>query len=308
VTTASDAVLVLAFNRPEYLGRLIERLREVQPPRVYLAVDGPRPNRPGEAEAVQECRDLSGSLDWGCEVRTLFQEHNLGCGLGVSTALGWFFEQEERGIILEDDILPDPSFFPFCTELLERYADDPSVLAISGCNFVPPQAQSIPGAYRFARVPHIWGWATWRRSLGDYRLDIADWRSRLRLGDLWRAAQHSMPGALYWATTFELIGRGEIDTWDGQLVLTAMTGGGLTATSNVNLIENIGFGVDATHTQRRPGYLRPVEPIALPTAPVPVRADDAADTWTRIHVFGATVRGMAGQGALYLRRRRRRVR
>ena len=109
MTTASDAVLVLAFNRPEYLGRLIERLREVRPPRVYLAVDGPRPNRPGESRKVQACRDLAGSLDWGCEVRTLFQEHNLGCGRGVSTALGWFFEQEER--IVERYLVRSPDDF-----------------------------------------------------------------------------------------------------------------------------------------------------------------------------------------------------
>ncbi len=305
--SVTEAVLLLAFNRPGYLRQVIDRLREVRPPRVYLAVDGPRPHRAGEQAAVVECRDMTSTLDWGCEVHTLFQQRNLGCGLGVSTAVSWFFEHEERGIILEDDILADPSFFPFCTELLDRYAEDPRVLAISGCNFVPLQAHGERGAYRFSRIPHIWGWATWRRAWALHRLDIGDWRTRLPVRDLWRASDRSASEALYWATTFELISRGEIDTWDGQLVLTAMTGGGLTATSNVNLVENIGFGADATHTQRRPDYLRPVEPIMLPTEPVPVRADRSADAWTRAHVFGATARGMAGQGALYLRRRRRRV-
>jgi len=303
----TEPVLLVAFNRPVLLGRVIDRLREVRPERVYLAVDGPRPDRPADAEMVKACRGLTSALDWGCEVRTLFQESNRGCGLGVRLAVSWFFEHEERGIILEDDILPDPTFFPFCAELLQRYADDPRVLAISGCNFVPPEAHGTSGAYRFSRIPHIWGWATWRRGWAQHRLDISDWRTRVPVGALWRACDRSIPSSLYWATTFELIGKGEIDTWDGQLVVSAFEHGGLTATANVNLVENIGFGSDATHTARRPDYLRPVQAMVLPTIPVPVEVDRLADRWTNVNVFGATVRGMAGQGALYLRRRLRRV-
>ncbi|MDO8307649.1 MAG: hypothetical protein Q7V58_04740 [Actinomycetota bacterium] len=301
----NEPVLVMAFNRPDHLAVLIDRLREVRPARVFLAVDGARDGRDDEAARVQACRDLAVAFDWDCELETLFQPSNLGCGQGVSTAISWFFSRVERGIILEDDIIPHPSFFGFCTELLDRYADDPRVFAISGCNFVPRSAQTHPEhAYRFSQVPHIWGWATWRRSWEQHRLDIAGWRHQLPPGRLWARAGHSVPGSLYWASTFELLARKEVDTWDGQLVLATMVSGQLTATSNVNLIENIGFGELATHTVEDRDELQPIEAITLPTSVVPVALDSRADAWTRRHHFRATWRGMAGQADRYLRQRR----
>lgn len=298
---ATEPVLVMAFNRPDHLAVLMDRLREVQPQRLYVAVDGPRADREGEREQVLACRDLVGAVDWPCEVRTLFQESNLGCGMGVTTAISWFFEYEERGIILEDDIIPDPSFFPYCAELLERYEKDHRVFAISGCNFVPPEHQSRPDLpYRFSQVPHIWGWATWRRSWVKHHLDIAGWREDLPLTTLWSRVDHSIPSTVYWMSTFELLARKEVDTWDGQLVLASMAEGSWTATSNVNLVENIGFGETATHTVAHMDEIRPVQPVTLPLVDVPVQQDRKADSWTRTHHFLATWRGMAGQAGRFL--------
>ncbi len=303
----SEPVLVMAFNRPDHLEVLLNRLREVEPSRLYVAVDGARADRADESERVQACRDLVASVDWPCEVHTLFQDTNLGCGLGVSTAISWFFDNVERGIILEDDIIPDPSFFPFCTELLDRYEDDSRVFAVSGCNFVPPEAQTHPeDAYRFSQIPHIWGWATWRRSWAQHRLDIAGWRRELPLRTLWRRVGRSIPATVYWTSTFELLARHEVDTWDGQLVLATMATEQWTATSNVNLVENIGFGEDATHT-REGMHVLPVESITSPTAPVDVAVDTKADSWTRKNHFHATWRGMIDQADRFLRRRRERT-
>jgi len=306
VTT--EPVLIMAFNRPDQLRVLLDRLRLVRPAVLYIAIDGARPSREGEAERVQECRDLVASIDWPCQVHTQFQEHNLGCGLGVSTAISWFFANVERGIILEDDIIPDPTFFPYCAELLDRYQDDARVFAISGCNFVPTDAQTNPGLpYRFSQVPHIWGWATWRRSWAQHQLDIAGWRKQLPVRTLWSRLRHSVPATVYWSGIFELLARKQVDTWDGQLVLASMRSGQLTATSNVNLIENIGFGETATHTLEDRHELTAVQSIALPTIPVPVELDSKADDWTRVHHFNATWRGMLGQVDGYLKHRRRRA-
>ena len=296
----------MAFNRPDHLQVLINRLREVKPSKIYAAIDGPRSNRPGEEQKVQACQELIENIEWNCEVKTQFQSDNLGCGLGVSSAITWFFTHEERGIILEDDIIPHPSFFPYCTELLDRYADDDRVFAISGCNFVPPEFQSHPEqAYRFSQVPHIWGWATWRRSWQQHRLDIAGWRHELPPTKLWARSGHSLPATVYWASTFELLARKEVDTWDGQLVLASMVSHQLTATSNVNLIENIGFGEEATHTLEDREELQPVEAITIPTIAVKVELDEKADRWTRKHHFRATWRGMAGQAYTYIGQRRK---
>ena len=302
--TVTEPILVIAFNRPDHLTVLIGRLREIQPKKIYFAVDGPRKNKDGEAEKVALCRDLADSIDWDCQVITNFQESNLGCGLGVSTAITWFFENEERGIILEDDIIPDPSFYPFCTELLRRYELDPAVFAISGCNFVPPDQISVSNGYRFSQVPHIWGWASWRDRWAQYRLDITGWRRELPARKLWSRSGNSIPGAVYWAGTFELLARKQVDTWDGQLVYMCMKNGMLTATSNTNLIKNIGFNEQATHTTEDRNELQPVIPIVLPTTPVPIKFDHKADSWTRKNHFHATWRGMLDQGDRFLRRRK----
>jgi hypothetical protein len=247
---------------------------------------------------------MVGDINWGCEVTTNFQESNLGCGLGVSTAITWFFENEERGIILEDDIIPHPSFFPFCEELLVRHQNDSHVFAISGCNFVPPEEISTHGDYRFSQVPHIWGWATWRDRWVQYNLDIAGWRKDLPMTKLWAKSGHSIPSAVYWAGTFELLARKEVDTWDGQLVYMCMKTGMLTATSNTNLIENIGFNEQATHTREDRDELQPIIPISLPTIPQRVQLDKKADSWTRKNHFRATWRGMLDQGDRFLKRRK----
>lgn len=303
----SEPVLVIAFNRPDHLAVLLRRLAEIKPERMYIAIDGARENRPNELARVKECQALASTIDWTPHVFTNFQSNNLGCGLGVSTAISWFFEHEERGIILEDDIIPHPSFFPYCTELLDRYEDDNRVFAISGCNFVPKSVLTHPeDAYRFTQVPHIWGWATWRRSWEQHRLDISDWRQRLPLRKLWAKSGHRLSGAFYWATTFELLARKEVDTWDGQLVLACMASSQIIANSNVNLIENIGFGEDATHTFEDRHELQPIEAIVLPTHAIDVRIDSRSDAWTRKHHFQATVKGMLAQFYRYLGQRRRR--
>jgi hypothetical protein len=303
----NEPVLVIAFNRPDLLEQLLQRLREIRPSHLYVAVDGPRPDRPGESEKVEACRNLVASVDWPCEVHRLFHDRNHGCGLGVSTAISWFFQHVDRGIILEDDIIPDPSFFGFCAELLDRYEHDERVFAITGCNFVPPSAQSHPAdAYRFSRVAHIWGWATWRRSWHTYRLDIQGWRKQLPMARLWRSSGRSVSGSLFWAMTFELMARKQVDTWDAQLVYAAMRQDQLIATCNTNLVRNIGFGDDATHTLEVVD-IEPVGSVVLPTKPVRVQADERADAWTRLHHFQVTLPGIAHQAFNYAARKFRRT-
>jgi len=302
----TEPILIIAFNRPQHLSILIDRLRQIAPTSLFVAIDGPRENKPGEAEKVEACREIIRKIDWSCTVRTNFQEENLGCGVGVSTAISWFFTHVERGIILEDDIIPDPSFFPFCTNLLDLYEKDHSVFAISGCNFVPSGFQTASNdSFRFSQVPHIWGWATWRDRWEMYSLDIEGWRHQLPMRKLWQKSGGNLPAMVYWSGTFELLARKEVDTWDGQLVYCSMVNNSLTATSNVNLIENIGFDLEATHTVEDRDELQPVVPMKFPLiVPVNVSLDRKADAWTRRNHFRATWRGMLDQGDRYLKRRR----
>ena len=286
-----EPVLIMAFNRPDHLSVLLDRLRQVRPTRVYAALDGPRPGTDDE-DRVRRCRELIAGIDWPCEVRTLFQETNLGCGRGVSTAITWFFEHEERGIILEDDVIPDPSFFDFAMELLDRYQDDHRVFSITGCNLVPPDAMSNPEqAYRFATMPNVWGWATWRRSWAGYRLDARGWWRRITPHRLLVANRYRPAGLAFWASTMEITGRGGVDTWDWQLMFEAVRRGALVATPNTNLVQNIGFDDQATHTTRKELHFPATGKVMVPTAPVPMRTDIRADAWMRKNVYRMSVIG-----------------
>lgn len=300
---SQDAVLLIGFNRPDLLEGVIKQVRTARPPRVYLAVDGPRDDRPEDVEKVAQVRALASALDWDCEVRTLFRDRNVGCGRGVSGAITWFFEHEERGIILEDDIHADESFFPFVGEMLDRYVDDPRVFAVTGTNFVPPEEISAVGPYRFSRVPVVWGWGTWRSSWQRYSFDISGWQDRLPLRRAWHAMGRRAGSYVFWSANFHMMARHMVDTWDLQLVFAAMADGALTVTPNVNLVENVGFRHDATHTLRTPVYLRPVQSMGLPTDPVPVVLDERAERWLMDNVYEATLSGMAAQAWRFVDRR-----
>jgi hypothetical protein len=295
----------MAFNRPDHLSRLIENLRAVAPANIYVAIDGPRPGNERDIAAVQECRALVSTIDWTPHVVTHFRTENLGCGRGVTANIDWFFGHVDRGIILEDDILPDPSFFPFCAELLDRYENDHRVFAISGGNVVPTEALSNPELpYRFSRYPHVWGWATWKRSWNTYNRDVSGWWKKISPARFSRGTYFSPSAMVTFGGLWEFTARGEIDTWDYQLVFAAMRNGQFIATSNVALVENIGFGENATHTHAGESGITELGSVSFPLAEVPVVADSKADKWDLKYHLKASVLNMGDWARKYMVRQK----
>ena len=241
----NTAVLFLVFNRLDTTKQVFEAIRQAKPPRLYVAADGARANKEGEADKVQAVRDyIMQNIDWKCEVRTLFREENLGCKYAVSGAITWFFENEEQGIILEDDCLPSQSFFLFCEELLERYKDDMRVGQITGDNFQNGIKRG-DGDYYFSVHNHIWGWATWRDRWKEYDVSLAGMED---VEFLWQVFNDT-DEKKYWEKIFYKMKNNQIDTWDYQWSFALWNVKMLTITPNINLVKNIGFGVDATHTK-----------------------------------------------------------
>jgi len=282
------AVLFLVFNRPDTTAQVFEAIRKAKPPRLYVAADGPRANREGEAERVARVREIATAVDWPCEVKTLFREGNLGCKHAVSGGITWFFEHEEQGIILEDDCFPDPSFFRFCESLLQRYASDERVAVVTGDNFQNGQHRGEAGAsYYFSKYNHCWGWATWRRAWQQYQGDLPFWPEWSQSAD-WRERTPDPVEQRYWSKIFERVRAGQIDSWAYPWTASVWFHGGLTATPNVNLVSNIGFGEDATHTTSRKSEHAelPTSPIGLIVHPVSVAQDKAADSWAFDYHFG----------------------
>ena len=167
-------ILLLVFNRPEHTKRVLNTLRKVRPMNLYIAADGPRRNNQSDSINCQLVKEiLIKWIDWDCEIKTLFRDENLGCGKAVSQSITWFFNHVEDGIILEDDCLPDLSFFKFCEGLLDKYRNVPDVFLISGDNFVN-RSINIPWDYYYSSFAHIWGWATWRRVWNKYDFTLSD--------------------------------------------------------------------------------------------------------------------------------------
>ena len=241
-------VLFLIFNRPDTTRQVFDVIQKARPPKLYIAADGPRSDRVGEKEKCEAARVIADKVDWNCRVETLFRDKHLGCGVAVSEAITWFFNHEEEGIILEDDCLPEPSFFRFVDELLDCYRHDNRIAVISGDNF-QTKPRRDDRSYYFSMFNHIWGWASWRRAWRVYDHGMNDWptiRDEKWLVD----ALGSAPAAEYWARLFEETWQGNIDTWDYRWAFSVWREGMITILPKVNLVKNIGFRQDATHTTR----------------------------------------------------------
>jgi hypothetical protein len=210
-------ILLIIFNRPDTTRIVFDVIRQRRPRQLFIAADAPREGRSEEKIKCDETRKIVSEVDWDCDVHTLFRDKNLGCGMGVSTAITWFFEHVEEGIILEDDCVPDPTFFQFCEELLAYYRDNPRIMHISGDNFLHGKKRG-KSSYYFSQYTYMWGWATWKRAWHFFDFNI-------------------LP--------FELRG----NRWGLQWLLSVEKQDGLAVAPNVNLVTNIGSGrVDATHT------------------------------------------------------------
>jgi len=257
------AILFLVFNRPDTTRKSFEAIRQARPERLYIGADGARPEREGEQAKVDAVRKyILDNIDWDCEVRTLFRGKNLGCRNAPVSAIEWFFENEEEGIILEDDCVPGPSFFKYCSELLERYRNEPRVMCISG-NVFHSSRKVGNHSYYFSRIPHCWGWASWRRAWRLYDADIKsfpEFKKKNKIAQFFKKHKEQQ----YWLYIFSKTFEGEFNMcWDYQWIFAILNNKGMACTPQKNLVENIGIGDDATHTIGWPDQ-PPAKPLTFP--------------------------------------------
>lgn len=269
-------VAFLIYRRPALTRRVFDEIARARPARLLVVADGPRSE--SERAACEQTRAVIDGVNWPCDVQTQYAETNLGCRRRVASGLDWVFSQVEESIILEDDTVPHPTFFPFCEELLARYRDDARVGHIGGtdCNRGAPRGE---GSYYFSRYTSIWGWATWRRAWQSYDVDLADWPANQAAGKhfTWLATRAE---AEHFAAVWDDIRAGVLDTWDAQWFFCRIFQGTLAISPNGNLVTNIGFHAEATHTRdaRHPFAELPVVPMVFPLRhPREIAADDAAD-------------------------------
>ncbi len=239
-------VVFIIFNRPQTTQKVFEVIRQVQPPKLFVIADGVRSQYPEDVEKCRVTRAIIEQVDWDCEVFKNYSQVNLGCRQRVSSGLDWVFEQVEAAIILEDDCLPHPSFFRFCQELLEKYRDVEKIGVISGNNFQFGQKRSL-NSYYFSNYNHLWGWATWRRAWQQYDNKMQQW-PQFQQQNLLSQILPTPEAVNYWATRFQANYNG-FNSWGYGWTFACWLHQKLTIIPEVNLVSNIGFGADATHTQ-----------------------------------------------------------
>jgi hypothetical protein len=274
-------ILFLVYNRVDMTQRVFAAIRNARPEKLFIAADGARPDRSGEDGLCSRVRQIVlDGIDWPCEVKTLFRDKNLGCKEAVSSAITWFFEQVEDGIILEDDCLPDHSFFCFCEELLERYREDPRIMMISGDNF--QQEKRGGGSYWFSRFVHIWGWATWRRAWQKYDLSMSGWPSVKQDGEF--AA--FLPPSIHRRAEemFDAAFGGKTTSWDTQWLFACWVNSGLCVLPETNLVSNIDPG--GTHMKvYDPCINLPTGSLSFPLRHLQmIQPDEDADRFTQRYI------------------------
>ena len=293
-------ILLIVWRRPHILSQVINAIRPLAPKYLFVACDGPRPDRPGEAEKVAATREVIDSeIDWPCQIKRLYSDVNQGCSDGPIRAITWFFDQVEEGIILEDDCIPHLDFFSYCATLLERYRHDERVWCISGSNFQNGEWRG-DGSYFFSHIPLIWGWATWRRCWSHYNKALISW-PKFRESSLFESIMYDECMRYYWSNKWDLTYMNDqVTWWDYQWVYTCISNGGLSVHPNLNLIRNIGTGPDASHTF---GGMLSYELSDRSISPICHPAFIVSDSFADRHLFDNTFGGkrVRRQRTLYYR-------
>jgi hypothetical protein len=272
-----SAVLFIIFNRHDTALRVLAEIKKARPARLYITADAPRLNRPGEDIACAKTKEaVMDTIDWECEVKTLFREQNAGPKEAISSAISWFFETENEGIILEHDCLPNNSFFNFCDTLLTEYRSDNRIWLVSGSNLARKKFGNA--SYYFSRLTNGWGFATWKRSWSYYNKDLTQYEE----GEVRHYLENIFDDPIVidtWEQIFKDMKAGKIDTWDYQATFAHLFNNCLNIMPNNNLVSNIGFGEKAENTKDENSFFAsiPLEPLNEITHPKYILAEKEAD-------------------------------
>lgn len=277
----TSPILLLTFNRPDTTKQVFDEIRNARPTKLYVSSDGPRENHPNDKSSIDAVRNIVSEIDWECEKQVFFRDENVGSKTCSSEAISWFFTKEIEGIILEDDCLPDQSFFRYCHELLDRYRADSRVWTISGNNF-QNGLKTNRYSYYFSKYHHCWGWATWRRAWQCWDDSMASWPEvhEVLLNGI---SDGNEAFIAYWSNLFEKLYQGDIDHWDYKLMYAIWLQSGMNILPSVNLVSNIGFGAGASNAknQNHPSANLPRYTMEFPLRHPPFMVRDTlADAYT----------------------------
>jgi hypothetical protein len=276
-------ILLIHFNRPTSTAQQLSLLADVKPSRVWVVCDGARNDKPEEAAQVAQVRELLENLPWPCEAKYCFREKNLGVCANISSAITWFLSEADAGIILEDDVQPSASFFPFMDTVLKQHAEDERVMCVSG--FTGRNSKySMPGSYGFSNYFSCWGWGTWRRAWEQYDAEMEAFTNPTQWQQLCRRVFPGMRQRLYWNMILRRVIQKTCDSWAYRFQLSIWANNGLAVTPCSNLVVNTGFGSDATNTSGLQHFDAARSEMTLPLViPATIEANQSIDRWIEDH-------------------------
>ncbi len=286
-TNFNTPILFLIFNRPDTTQKVFDEIKKVRPKQLFVVADGARTNE--EQKLCNQARKIINQIDWDCEIHKNYSDKNLGCKIRVSSGIDWFFENVEKGIILEDDCVPHQNFFRYCEELLKKYKDNNKIMSISGNNFQGDHKRGS-GSYYFSNYFHCWGWATWRRAWKHYNVKMKtfpEFKRQKKIENIFKKKE----AQLYWLNIFDNAYHNLVNTWDYQYLYTILNNKGVNIIPNTNLVSNIGSNkssrkLEMTSNKTINKIRLPMKELLFPLIhPKLIKIDDQADDYTDKHLF-----------------------
>ncbi|MCK4386474.1 MAG: glycosyltransferase family 2 protein [Candidatus Pacebacteria bacterium] len=277
-------VLFLIFNRPDITQKVFDVIKKVQPKQLFIVADGARNDE--EWKECDKARNIINQVDWDCEIHKNYSDKNLGCKIRVSSGIDWFFENVEEGIILEDDCVPHQSFFYFCKELLDKYKNDDEIMCITGNNF-QNNIKRGDSSYYFSIFNHCWGWASWRRAWQHFDIEMKSFPEFERKNKIKKISNQKI-AQKYWLKNFQAAYENKVNSWAYIWTYTCWKQKGLTCLPNINLVSNIGFDEQATHTTDKNSKNAniPTQKIIFPLShPKLIKVNKKADNYTNKYYF-----------------------
>ena len=295
-------VLLLIFNRPKATMMVFDEIKKYRPKQLFVAADGPMKGNGYSKIRCEQARKITEKIDWKCEVKRLYRNKNMGLKASIYEALNWFFNNVEEGIILEDDCVPDMSFFRFCGKMLKKYKNDRRVMHIGGSNFLPSEMQKREGYY-FSKYSNVWGWATWRRAWKKMDFSMRNWykfekstKFKLILPNYWEQK--------YWIIFANALKNGKINSWAYRWLFSIWENEGISISPGVNLVKNVGLTGGGTHVNTNIKILKTkIKAINSDVSPFDSSYSELADEYARKHVYRISPVMVFAQWAYYTFRR-----